>query len=91
MNKGLYSQIPFLWKRLYKLLSSAVSFKTKNFFLAVAANASFSLAKFELQTLFTGGKSSPAPGICSFPLLQLSACKKMPFLQFLPVASVPIK
>ena len=82
MNKCRESQIFFfLWMRR----------DFTNFFLAVAANASFSLAKFELQTLFTGGKSSPAPGICSFPLLQLSACKKMPFLQFLPVASVPIK
>ena len=81
MNKCRESQIFFfLWMRR----------DFTNFFLAVAANASFSLAKFELQTLFTGAIFAVlAPGICSFPLLQLSACKKMPFLQFLPVASVP--
>jgi hypothetical protein len=32
-----------------------------NFFLAVAANASLSLAKFELQTLFRGGKERTCP------------------------------
>jgi hypothetical protein len=52
----------------------------------------FSLAKFELQPLFRGGRAHPPQEFVRFLyLLQLSACKKMPFLEFLPVASVPFK